>query len=238
MQNNKSYIEEITNDGSPTLKLKSNEGSESMHHSGGAASETIYIYGNALAEAQKLYPIDQTRYLVLGLGLGYIEILISLMTDFRFSHITSFEKDLDLIQNFKRWMEYEDQTTHNSVLQSLLQKMNMNYSQKQFKDNLKRKLNDHKIEFKNALQQRPNLDGKLYHVVCYDAFSKKMDELLWNYEFLDYFIKQYCDEFCVFSSYAKTGTLSRVLKDNSFTLIQRSGFSGKRESTLAVRRKF
>ena len=90
MQNNKFFSQEITADGSPTLKS-----TEKMHHWAGAASETIYIYGDAVSLAQQKLNSAEIQYLVLGLGLGYIEMMIALMTDFKFKKILSFEINHD-----------------------------------------------------------------------------------------------------------------------------------------------
>ena len=77
-----------------------------------------------------------------------------------------------------------------------------------------------------------------WNVICYDAFSQNTIQPLWQAEFLDSFIKKYESSDCVFTTYACTGVLKKVLTKNNFELIKKPGFSGKRESTLAYRGKF
>ncbi|APB34600.1 hypothetical protein GlitD10_2268 [Gloeomargarita lithophora Alchichica-D10] len=65
----------ITNDGSPTIRDLGTTNRECMHHSGGAYSETQYVYGEAIRAVIKNW--INPYFLIVGLGLGYIEILIA-----------------------------------------------------------------------------------------------------------------------------------------------------------------
>ncbi len=241
MQNNKIYTVEITADGSPSLRYRDAEAvdSEQMHHSGGAASETIYIYGEAIKEAHKKCSPDQLNYLVLGLGLGYIEILISLLSDLGFKRLISFEKDEELIKAFKAWLESPQPAVYDEVYSSLNQKLTskieVRINKENFKTTLQSFLYQDRFHLYPALDDAHKVDPHKYHVICYDAFSKKTNEELWTFDFLDSFIQNYCDEFCVFSTYAKTGDLARALKKNGFHILKRKGFSNKRDCTLAIR---
>ena len=213
-------------DGSPEDPLYT----EQMHYSTGAASETIYIYGEAIKQAHGLMSSRDTNYLVVGLGLGYIEILISLMTGGDFKHIQSFEKDEGLITDFSNWCDLQDLNLYDQVFQSLADQLQIKAVPSAVKTDLKNKL-----VIQPALRDPQNVSSQKFNVICYDAFSSLMDQKLWDEDFLNQFIKTYSAALCVFASYSKTGALNRALKQNGFTLIDRKGFSTKRECTLAIK---
>ncbi len=234
MQNNRLKLVEITKDGSPTMRMNGSPQdplyTEQMHYSTGAASETIYIYGEAIKQAQELIKSSDSHYLVVGLGLGYIEMLISLMTRGDFKHILSFEKDADLVRDFEKWRSERDSNLHNQVAQSLLTQLGIDYPMSLMQETLRDRLH-----IQSALDKAENLQFRKFNVICYDAFSSKMDTKLWDADFLDQFIREYSADQCVFASYSKTGALNRALKNNGFRLIERKGFSTKRECTLAIK---
>ena len=71
---------EITRDGSPSLHLiatvdPTKPFGETMHHSGGAITETNLIYGIPIAEI--FVKMNSPQFLIVGLGLGYIEMIIA-----------------------------------------------------------------------------------------------------------------------------------------------------------------
>ena len=76
-----------------------------------------------------------------------------------------------------------------------------------------------------------------YRVNCifYDAFSEKTDPVLWNAENLHNWLIQACQPQCALGSYAAKGVLKRTLQSLGFVLTKRAGFSGKKQSTLAIR---
>ena len=74
------------------------------------------------------------------------------------------------------------------------------------------------------------------NIVFYDAYSSKTHPELWEESFLDQFIQKFCDSQCAFSSYAKVGSLNRMLKKHGFVMDKKSlGFASKRQSTRAFR---
>ncbi len=233
MQNNRIKLVEITKDGSPTLRMDGSfqnpEYTEPMHYSTGAASETIYIYGEAIVRAQAILNVQLTHYLVVGLGLGYIEILISLLSEGQFKRILSFEKDQELSKDFSHWLNGENFKIYDQVTASLLEQLKLK-EVPDFKNSLKEKLT-----VTSALTTPDYQSFEKFNVICFDAFSSQMDETLWTDDFLNLFIKNYAAKQCVFASYAKTGALNRALKNNGFNPIQRKGFSSKRESSLSIR---
>lgn len=226
----KQFIPETTADGSPTLRLISESlldltiRTESMHHSGGAASETQYIYGNPIRQAFAIDP--KINFLVVGLGLGYIEMLISSNAVGR--TITSYEIDSELRQNFLGWAKGSDDfEIYDQVCRSLKLQPDAVRSQIQ-KNHLKLCA---ELSLKTVFEQKS-------HVICFDAFSQKTSGTLWTEEFLDYFIVNACEQDCIFTTYACTGLLKRCLEKQGFHFEKRQGFVGKRDSTLALRGKF
>lgn len=219
------FITERTADGSPTLRgLELFAGStmpESMHHSGGAASESEYIYGWVIRQA--LAVRQEIDFLVVGLGLGYIEILISsLVTD---RQINSYEIDSQLREHFLNWTKgSKDFPIYDEVCISL--KLEPELTLQNLKSN--------HLNLFAELNMQTTFKNKS-HVICFDAFSQKTSGSLWTEEFIDYFLQNACAPDCVLTTYACTGLLKRTLEKHGFKVIKRPGFTGKRDSTWAVR---
>lgn len=100
-----------TEDGSPTFRDLQGANLESMHHRAGAYSETLEIYGRLVR-----FCLNQgkTRFVSVGLGLGYNEILIAaevLRIDRQMANIQirSFEADPFLRDSFVRYLTFESQ---------------------------------------------------------------------------------------------------------------------------------
>lgn len=95
------------------------------------------------------------------------------------------------------------------------------------------------LELKNALTpEELKITSDPFHLVFYDAFSSNVQSELWSEEFLTAFLEKKTDpNFCVLSTYAKVGALTRALKHNGFTLENKKGYAYKRESTLAIKEK-
>ena len=229
-----------------------------MHHFDGAAGESWYVYGLPLRQALLLEAqnknspsLTQFKVVSVGLGLGYIEILWSLLkAEFTkplkgheyLMTLDSFEKIESLQQNFLAWIE--DQTQASSEFYDLaFQKLVAGMpalealsSLKEFKDFFRLEIKTEKINLYQDLLEYS--EAKKWNFICFDAFSKNTDQCLWNSDFLDSFFERYSDTDCIFSTYAATTQLKQVLVKHRFTLIKRVGYSGKRECTLAVRGKF
>lgn len=230
------FIPEITADGSPTLRLKSSitddydltrqSRPESMHHSGGAATETEYIYGQPLKHAFQLMPDFKTT--VVGLGLGYIEMILLSLGDSK--NILSFETDHELISAFVNWLkESSTSELHQKVCLSL------QLNEKKIRSHY----NDQEFCFVRAGLNSENYKNfRKSNVICFDAFSSKTTAHLWSEDFLTDFIAQHSEDDAVFTTYACTGSLKRALRKNNFEFMNRKGFTGKRDSTLAVRGLF
>ena len=228
----------LTADGSPTLALNTQESTESMHHSGGAASETWYIYGNILKSCLSTTLDQPLQVACVGLGLGYVEMTWALncLKQNKKSEIDSFEIVPGLIESFRKWFKKEvgeTIATYNLALKKLVAVKNEFWEvENQVKDFLSQQDQNNFRIHSDILNFT---ETKKWHVICFDAFSKKSSATLWTEEFLNSFLENHTQADCVFTTYACTSQLKRVLKNHDFNLINRPGFSGKRESTLAVR---
>ena len=236
----KSFVIELTGDGSPTLRLKNanlqfpEKMPESMHHSGGAALETLYIYiepfKNTLTAAAMELKLKELSLGVVGLGLGYIELslLQNLIANPAISaNLTSFEKETELVENLTAWLDGKNNATYELICEKLSVK----------KAQVIEKIQNLEWQKLGLLDFETKV-SKPFNFVAYDAFSQFTDGPLWSDDFLDFFLTNLCDKDCVFSTYACTGNLKRALQRNGFLFIRRQGFTGKRDATLALRGQF
>lgn len=231
---------ETTLDGSPTLRLKkpienSTKPPESMHHSGGAATETRYIYGNPINEAFNVFPKNKEplKVCVIGLGLGYIEMTwAQAVNNHRVeSSCDSFEIAAELKESFIKWLK--GSTNKESIYYKCLDGLGVKYS-----ENIIQTLKHNFLvenHFYSDLRQKENYQNKKWHLIAYDAFSRKTNEELWSETFLTHWFSRYCEEDAMVMTYACTGALKRSLEHNGFIFIKRPGFQGKRDATLAYR---
>ncbi len=232
------FFIELTKDLSPTLRQQG--GGESMHHSAGAAAETRYIYKQVIKQAiQILGPLSTV---VVGLGLGYIEISWAqvvyelglepnaLMT------LDSFESNEALRKQFYSWFMLDKHL----ATQIIYDQLNEHLQPGSPVDAIQKIL---KINFlKSGKLAGDFISDRMisskWNVICYDLFSQKTTINLWEEDFLCEFIKVHCAADCVFTTYASTKSLKNVLFAAGFLLLERPGFANKRESTLAVRGRF
>ncbi len=223
-----------TGDGSPSLR---GEG-EPMHHLGGAYTETQYIYGEALRRLGANSEIQDWKVLVVGLGLGYIELLslAEAIKHHKKLQLLSYEIKQELVDSFLSWLRGEN---HFNVYETLYAFFLRDYSDLATSpDLLKRTLlqmyeqGDWIIKKELSPSTIPSMQ---YHAILFDAFSGKSTPDLWTEEFLTQFLKQSCEKYCVFSTYACTGILKRTLHAAGFVVEKRPGFLGKRHSTLGIK---
>lgn len=226
------FLLEPTQDGSPTLR--SVESGESMHHSGGAALETEFIYKTPIELALKHLNVCHVH--VLGLGLAYIEItwaiecIKSNKLKKNENSLSSFEIEAGLVENFISWLNTED--TQDSVYDQICKHLDSEVQITEIKEILLRNFGQHPV--KGDLRAHYK-DSPKANLICFDAFSNKTTQELWSEEFLDAYVKSCANEDCIFTTYACTGILKRVLKKNGFEMIPRYRFKGWKDSTFAVR---
>ncbi len=206
-----------------------------MHHSGGAAAETVYIYGQAIDHALQMFG-ENCQTCVVGLGLGYIEIAWAVrlikkgFSPSKELFFQSFETVSELKLNFKTWLESDG---FHPIYDLIVSKLESEISINEIKKILVSALKNGSVLLGDISLSQP-LDLKS-NLICYDAFSRKTNEGLWSFEFLDFFLKNHCAKNCVFTTYACTVNLRKSLVENGFEFTKRPGFGGKRESTYAER---
>lgn len=223
----------MTADGSPTLSYRRLDGyAEKMHHSAGALSESLFIY----LEALKLASVPHV--LSVGLGLAYNEMLTAAhmiqkqIVDYK---IWSFESLPELRDGFRNWLMGDDLGELATTLTEVERQTSLHFqlTPGDIRAELCAALAEGRLELRQAFPE--DSAGVQAHVVFYDAYSRKMNAELWEEPQLVKTFTEVLSETCVLATYAATGSLNRALKQLGFRLINKTGFQGKRESTLAIR---
>jgi hypothetical protein len=215
----------LTNDGSPTVLL----GHEPMHNLQGALGETVYVYGEALKLAFQISL--SPRFLVVGLGLAYIEWVI-IAEAYRHNadpKILTFESNVFLRGEFENFLK----TCESKLFSGSRQVVERHYGVS-LKKPAQAVYQNGGLKIEGELQNETEFADR-HSVIFYDPFSQKTNPELWTEEFLTAFISKAASPCCVFATYASTGPLKRALKLNGFETIERKGFGRKRECTLAIR---
>ncbi len=232
---------ETTGDGSLSLYLIQKnvdyrEHGETMHHSAGAVSETQLIYGTVIQRCFSL--ISKPHFLVIGLGLGYIELNIvkELLMQGKGSadlgQIISYESVPELRNYFLMWIRREllppeIQNTYDSVLQATLKDSGLS------EDLFRKTLYDIYTSNKGHVREALNIDTQIsekFHCVLYDAFSFKTTPYLWEEDFLISFLNQVSTPDFIFSTYACRSSLKKALSEAGIKPIIQAGFKGKRKT--------
>lgn len=226
-----------TADGSPSLLL--GRDCELMHNSAGAFSETCHVYGPAIREtlASLFFPYS---FFSLGLGLGYVEMLIAaeaaskdIKPDSVF--IETWESNDELRLNFVTWLNTGSShlplTEISEIFEShfflpkntVVQYLNQLFASGHWKLNLEFNKNQKMIH--------------TYQCICYDAFSSKTCPELWDDDLLNKLLDQTETRFATFATYAASTRLKKLLKQNGFMVQKRVGFAKKRECLWAIKNK-
>ncbi|UYL08125.1 MnmC family methyltransferase [Bdellovibrio sp. SKB1291214] len=235
---------EITKDQSPTLRLlesldPAKPYGESMHHSGGASTETTYLYGSVAATV--LEKIKNPHFMVVGLGLGYIEMNLAreaLKQNKTVGLITSYESIPELREFFYLWLHGKQDQLHQNVAKVYDEALrHVLIGTEITPQQLKSFLRDHfanLTDFHGALNEDVQFISR-YHGIFYDAFSSKTHPHLWGEDFLNRLLLQSSAETSVLTTYALKSNLKRALRAQGFTVTEREGFFTKRGSTLGTR---
>lgn len=225
-----------TADQSPSFQRTDHPNQETMHHRGGAYSETQYIYGDAVRFALKQ---ELRSFVSVGLGLGYNELLVaceSIKIGLSSSNIwmVSYETVDQLKADFLLFIQQK--TAASGVYDDLLQFFMKDYGFT--RETILNWLNQAHLEGHWILADGLGLQTpilKQAECCLFDAFSSKTTPDLWTEEFLKFFMEKHLAQKAIFSTYARTGNLKRSLVTCQFQMLERAGFAGRRESTLAVR---
>lgn len=243
---------EITEDGSPSLRQLTSAvdaalKGESMHHSGGAAAETELIYGTPIRAC--FGPIPAPHFISVGLGLGYIELviareglsrrLVNKSADFT---LESWESVAPLREYFLEWLKgqplaVEISNVYDRVLSFILKEGGA-ITPQMLKNVLVQKFENGQWKLHGALAGE--LTGEIppekkAHGILFDAFSAKTTPELWDEHFLKTYFLQATGADAFISTYASRTSLKTALRDAEFEILIRPGFKGKRNSTLAYK---
>ena len=230
----------LTADGS--VSLQNLRTGEPMHSLQGALAESLYIYQEALKRCLSLIR-NRPVILSLGLGLAYNEIIsIAHLHQFQIHNfkMVSYEKNQGLLQALQQWLGLLEKPVRKhhwfSAYDSILKRVAMRFHLEEgpLKQQLKDSIRSQKWIFQGPLTSSTQFPEK-FNCIFYDAFSEKTDPELWTSPHLETWLSRACQENCIVSTYAAKGCLNRVLKNQGFKLIKRSGFSGKKQSTLAIK---
>ncbi len=222
-----------TGDGSPSLRGEA----EPMHHLGGAYAETQYIYGDAIRQLAHWPELMEWKVLVVGLGLGYIELLATAeaLKNQKPLRLLSYEIKSELVENFLNWLGGRNSNLEAStVYDRLYAFFQTDYPGLNIKQKLFESYKDGSWEIRGALEPS-SLPLSPYQALLFDAFSGKSTPDLWTEEFLLQFAQAAASTPSVFATYACTGTLRRTLQAAGFDVEKRPGFQGKRDSTKAIK---
>ncbi|MFS4459915.1 MnmC family methyltransferase [Bdellovibrio sp. HCB2-146] len=238
---------EMTADGSPTLRLLESvdplkDHGESMHHSAGACGETLLIYGTP---ARRLFEqIERPSFMVVGLGLGYIEMAIAKEALLlqkgpeSISRLTSYESLPELREWFYLWLWGQEEKLSSEVVSIYEAAVKAVIGESSVRaDEIKKFLRHHFStldKISSALDPSTPFSDR-YHGIMYDAFSSKTSPYLWEEEFLTRLFSEVCAESSLVTTYSCKATLKNALRANQFFIVARDGFYGKRKSTIALR---
>lgn len=214
-----------------------------MHSAQGAFAETLYVYEPVVkwVTDNKLEP----SFLVIGLGLGYLEILIvayylkydpQKLTEPSFL-IQSFESETKLIAYFKHYFLKQDipflfLDCYKNILEKISHYYNLSFTQ--LFNTVEALILKEKIVFSNSFTVSTNLI-KPVSGIFFDAFSSQSSPELWEICLLqNIFKKENVLPYCCFATYASRGLLKKQLKVHSFKVKIRKGFMGKRECLFSI----
>lgn len=238
---------ERTRDNSPTLRLihsidPERPYGESMHHSAGACGETLLIY--ATPARAVLQQVLKPSFLIVGLGLGYIEMSIAKealllgKNPQDIEKITSFESMPELREYFYHWLWNRHEFLHTEVrriydeaLACVIQDSSV------IAEDIQSFLRFHfdSIEkLSGELTETTDCQHR-YHAIMYDAYSSKTTPFLWQEDFLIQFFTNTCSEASLVSTYSGKMEFREALRKTNFTVVSREAFYGKRKSTLGYR---
>lgn len=197
----------------------------------------------------KLTQLNQSiknQHLIVGLGLGYIEFLVTsfylfFLREFKLNDpqddglnisIESYEFVPELRLSFNKYLNNEphfSNEVYDQILGGILKFLNLSFDNKKQVILILKK----SLVFKEALENKNVLDVIEYSALYFDAFSKKTSPELWDENLLRSLFSKKKIAAC-FSTYACTGLLKRTLNQMSFIVFKRKGFKGKRDSTFAI----
>lgn len=219
-----------TGDGSLSLRSLQSLKQEIMHHRGGAVAETVYVYAPLIRAA--LEKIENPHFVVVGLGIGYIELVIlrEMILSNRTCSVVSFESDPFLRTSWMAFVQNES-----SPLEGVYHKACeiLGPSAEGLRSALQTSYREGLWRLDEAFVDASQV-AQGAHGFFWDAFSRATSPELWEENLLKSALgRAHAD--AGLASYACNAPLKRSLKSEGFTVNVRRGFQGKRNSTLALR---
>lgn len=211
----------------------------------GASDEDKSFFTSVLkSENFNSKELSINHHLVVGLGLGYIECVITCV-NFLFEkqnfvlkspNIISIES-YEIVEELKTALTkylldqpHFAKAYYEKVFVQVLEFFSIDLK---YLSEIKKNLN-YSLTLKSEMNIDSLADLQTYSALYFDAFSKKTSPALWTPEFLErLFFLSAKNSF--FSTYACTGFLKRSLSAQGFAVKKRAGFKGKRDSTFALR---
>lgn len=237
--NDTSFLFYKTQDNSVSVSLTSaTQSTELMHSVDGAFSETIYLYENVVK-----FVVDNNlplHFLSIGLGIGYVEILICAYllkhTITQPFQIFSFELEIDLRIFFSNFFaEKEIPHLFKESYEQILNLYSSHYELQplELKNFIKEKIESKQIKFYEGFDLNSEIQETVYGVF-FDAFSANTCPNLWT-DILITKILNLCGPKAAFATYASRAHLKKALQEKGFYLEKKVGFGGKKESTFAFK---
>lgn len=240
-ENNMTYLFYKTKDDSISVSLKSDSlSTELMHSVDGAFSETIHLYEDVVKYVFSQNLQQQPTFLSLGLGMGYVEILVCAYVLKNHPNqpfkIFSFEKENDLRTFFKKFIFGEEiprvfQESYHQIINMFCSYYGISYDE--LKGGIKNRIENNSIELFGEYNLHIQLE-KLINGLFFDAFSFNTSPELWADELIEKILRS-CAPKAAFATYASRSHLKKLLLGHGFTLEKKKGYGGKKESTFAYR---
>lgn len=213
---------------------------ELMHSVQGAFSETVYLYEPVIEYALKNH--INPHFLSIGLGAGYIEVMICAYIMKNAPHLIpnlkvySFEKEPELRDFFQSYFADKEipplfYACYTDVLQLNAQKYNLDAHT--LKKQMHQLLEEQKIQMESEFSLTTTLPTPVAGVF-FDAFSANTSPELWTEELLEHVFQQ-CAPTASFATYAARASLKNKMKEHNFQFYKKIGFGGKKESTFGKR---
>ena len=237
-----SYLFYKTKDNSVSLSLQSeDESTELMHSVDGAFSETVYLYEDIVKTVLNNSHVNNKNvFLSLGLGLGYVEILVTAYflknCPSKKFKIYSYEKKEDLRCFFKKFIFGEEipfvfYECYKSIVVNFCQLYSL--QEEQLLQELKNRILNQEILFCEDYHLNTQIPEKI-NGLFFDAFSIKTSPDLWEDELIHQILNA-CDSNACFATYACRSHLKKLLVSHHFILQKKKGYGGKKQSTFAYR---
>ncbi len=240
-----------TSDGSWTVRSGEGVG-QLMHTMHGAYGETLHVYGRAINRTLNQDHGLAPRFLIFGLGLGYIEMTLAAQVLKMRSEgkrvcdsleLVSYESESELNQRFVNWVygDLEDSPESRHFLDAyesfelrIANEFSLSSTSQTPRGYLRELHHQGRWRLPGAFDRNTEVD-QLFDCILFDPFSPAQSPEIWEDEFLLRFLKICAAPTSIFATYASNARIKRALSLSGFEIHKEPGFSAKREFILATR---